>query len=243
VETRFQIWNANNIICNRPLVSVASARARWFAIHFLCFPRNVRESPHILWLDNFTRFLPRRVFTLSSDSYTACAWTVGMVREPPSALQATLAAPPVGVDLFLPPDLYIYKDELCRLISDQCRAASLYETSYATLFDLHAVPPGFPKSADASEKMKLFFPAVEHRVASLDAWSPLGMEGSNIGSNTGLLSVLLRWTPELFDDAHAKPTWLLSDINIFNRLCKVALCTSFGVPVLSSLLHPKHCHC
>ena len=182
--------------------------------------RTALSAPHVLWLDNFSKFYTTRLPKATSGPFRQCLWSVSAIR-------------PVDIDLSvvyneddeiypaMPPDLYANMDELLELLKKSDGVSPLLYDSSVWNFDLFTIPPGPPAKKDQTDLTKEFWDDVPS--PGLKTYIPRGIRPDNVGSNHEMLACIEDWMDEKNSTVTGLTNYgiLLSDINIYDRLLKV----------------------
>lgn len=169
--------------------------------------------------------------------FDACLWTVVSKTLVPESLDPFLdddmaPYPALPLDVLGLADAVVSKLEF---LTDNITSI-MCNTSHHKLY---CYPPGIPKDRleefpDAHNYMKINSRKFE---GYQSAFVPIGISVHNVGSNVGLVEMFAELIGALlYDEDHVgklKTCWVLSDLNIFNRLFKVHSCCSCSLYCIS----------
>jgi hypothetical protein len=170
--------------------------------------RTFQLAPHVKWLDNFSKFLPRILPAANLDLFKSCLWTVVGCR--PLNLMTT----PLTLVLDVPamPSSFLSVNFVERIKEAFKAAETSSEKRYSgsVTKDMTRVP---------LEESKPHNQRAVHQARFI----PLDLQNVNIGSNIRLVKIMedLR----VNEQVHPSSCYELysTDINIFNRMLKVRL--------------------
>jgi hypothetical protein len=163
-------------------------------------------SPHVLWIDNFSKILPRSIPRASLESFKACLWTVYGFNQLPGTTNLDLV-----YDLSaLPPQFQTEATKQCFqdvYLQAESEPWQRYDTSISRT--LTRIPLELTSAARDREDniMARFFPA--------------SIRPCNIGANHVLLEILEEYLEAEAKSPVATYQIIMCDINIYNRILKV----------------------
>lgn len=166
------------------------------------------QLPHIVWLDNYAHFLKVNAPKMSTQMWRECQWAVcGIISQHSLANQEFLRRRE-GVHVMPSRDDVLEKNNneatLSYFKAREDQPSECFETSVSRNVNRVPIKRAGPASTQADEDR--FF-------------IPKGIYGNNIGSNQGLLKLLMATRR----DEEGLPNYpvLLVDVNIYWRIMKV----------------------
>lgn len=186
-----------------------------------------------IWLDNFSRNYGNRYLRNAISPFASCQWSVVGKHVIGQTLQKLHNEDGIYMSA-LPQDLY----ENAALVTSSFKSICIDDEftstdSFVVRYGLHCCPPGIPKEkmGDHKEVQRTFSVSNSSIKDRSYTFCPLSIEPENVGSNLGLLQMIGKIHK---DQQRAKVgtwCWILSDINIFNRILKVFVLTFLSVNV------------
>lgn len=187
----------------------------------MCIFSTIRGRIYCCWVDNFNRYWAVGMLNSRVGSSVACNWTVEAIKA---------AARVINIDITiensefkaLPDDLFTR--EIFRGLRTDLRAAMDLMT--ATAFDrcvlfeqkVNTIPPKLSRSQQEGKT----YERMSERGDSLKHFFPDRVVDENIGSNEGLIQMLLRHDAAY----HERPgsfRFMVADVNIYFRCMKVVI--------------------
>lgn len=165
--------------------------------------------PHVRWIDNFSKILPRQIPTQDLKTYHSCLWTVEALR-------------PVSEEL--PADMYDSRrpalpvnPRICSVALQDCILAMEYDTDLK-LWDTSVTRDLCRVPLDDS------IPVRDRDEPTIET-IPVSVEGMNVSSSIGLITKLQNLCREytLPDETIDRYCIINVDINIYIRSLKVYL--------------------
>ena len=193
--------------------------------------RRIRTLPHVVWLDNFSKMFRMKLANISRKNLQDALWTGVALRQYMGPAVSMSVVTRRGFDVSAMPDdpFELMPQMVTRLLEvsaadDRGTMPHLFDSSYLTKWGVNAVPVVPMRENLPADVLR----AVQTTPDRLDNFYPEGLLAHNIGSNFGLCTVMDK---VLTDAGHRKVTppktymAFTVDINIFDRMIKVALCT------------------
>ena len=188
----------------------------------------VKQQPHVLWLDNFSKMYAVAVQNIASGSYSSCLWTGhGVHQYEGPVVDLSLGVRAVrGVPQHLFSEVRVNRTRTAIRLVD---AVEKYHVkSICHRYSVNRVPlkPSIPIEED---------PVLHHKLQEsrdgMRLFHPHAISDINIGSNEGLLSIL----KNMANDHDALPPTqrriqiLSVDVNIYWRILKVSQYTHIAM--------------
>ena len=191
------------------------------------------KTPHVLWLDNFSKSYAVAMQTISNGAFRNCQWTgLGVKKYIGRAVDLRLHLSTTGM-----PDNMFSRGLNTRMTQIITRMSSsqwsYFQSSYVVTMNVNQVP--LKPRVSWVEHPDL------HRILSesrdgLTNFFPLKIEKHNIGSNRGLLTILKDLSIERKASLQAGDTdnirVVCVDCNIFMRVLKVRINVTGIVPIV-----------
>ena len=182
--------------------------------------------PHVLWVDNYSKVFRKSVPTTNKGRYNTCLWTgyAAFVCDTPN-IQTTLLKNRDGMVIPGMPDNLCSEESVDQVkagitfVSNNIR--KYYYESVVLQYDVANVPPKI--NTNIHTRLRT---VVEHVKNSTKNVHPLKLLKRDIGSNAGLISVLVDIceTYGVVDQSCTDYVILNVDSNIYWRILKVLLC-------------------
>ena len=190
--------------------------------------RQIQVSTHVLWVDNFSKFVARSIPSLAASTYSSCLWTgVAAFKCSGSLDRGVMYSNSGAIIPAMPDDPFVYADAVKQGVSyiiNSCR--SYYDRSLVAQFDIRNVPPKIDTKAFPYMKEEVDRPENTTRCVH-----PCKLMDYNIGSNQGLLAVVRSLYEE--NNMHTEQCnhYLLLNVdeNIFWRILKVLFLLIFYI--------------
>lgn len=177
-----------------------------------------------MWIDNFSRIYGNKFVREFRGPFDKCLWTVSGMHSMSLDLRFRYDENIHVLSCIPGENLFAQKVDLLAEFNEFDLGCSSGDCLPFTLDEVH-YPPGIPNmhctkyaSADADF-------GVHTRELSRVSFVPIGISEDNCGSNLGLLNVIISsLMNNIVDGELQNYTWILCDINIFNRVLKVCQC-------------------
>jgi hypothetical protein len=191
----------------------------------------VSGQPHVVWIDNFSKMFRMKLATMSKKNLQDALWTGIALRQymgPPVDMSVVtkrgfnVSAMPDDPFVLIPQML----DRLCTISAadDRGTMPHLYDSSYLIKWGVNSVPVT-PMRRNLPALVLKAMVATPDR---LDNFYPQGLMEHNVGSNIGLGIVVDKFLKAHGHREATPPKKYLAftvDVNIFDRMIKVALYT------------------
>lgn len=182
--------------------------------------RAALDGPHVLWIDNFSKFFARSVPTMEKSVFSTCLWTgVSLFGCTDTKLSDTVVVDSNDcVVPAMPPDILMYQPSVSIALQYFLdKGYRQYDGSLVVQYDVRNIPLKID-----TKRFPNMQPIVDSY--SFDNVRPVDLLDINIGSNRGLIAVLRG----LYEDKKMgsemdcqRYTTLNVDENIFWRVLKV----------------------
>jgi hypothetical protein len=212
---------------------------------YILLLREIKEQPHSLWIDNFSKLVAWQIPSTEKDVYARCLWTGHALRKYPfpidmsmlrDAFQDCVAAMPndplnYSTKVKLRLEAYVFTGG-----GDE--PWDRYDKAMCNLWEVDNVPVR-PNSAKVYPvKYRVGLEAHRDNLSNL---YPEKLTGENISSNDGCARVLRDlyeehgWGKEESDPACAKKYYFInSDLNIFDRIVVTDMFSMLNIIMLYS---------
>ena len=178
---------------------------------------NLILGPHVWWLDNYAKFYHIRIPTEERAYLRQCRWTVCGARPlPDDCLKRAFDAEGELIPA-MPDDIFEDAPAVLRFLRKFSRRPVSYVHSVTNLSRLHTFPPGPPTGSRRTPTSGEFWS--DRGDVSAKKFVPTALEADDVGSDSGLLTVLLRWCNPRRDANNYG--CIVADVNIFDRIMKV----------------------
>ena len=184
--------------------------------------RELKEKPHLIWLDNFAKLYYSSKPTIKHGSHQNCLWTgVATVQwDGWSNISLDVVSYPDGSEMSAMP-LNMGTSYMNQHVKGLLRAADAngdfhLDNSIVRRYNVNNVPC---KPVPDMIREPGLHALLTRSPDGLNHWYPNHLLETNIASNTGLFQILRDYVEEA--EQSGKYLILLVDINIFNRICKV----------------------
>jgi hypothetical protein len=178
----------------------------------------MRDTTHVLWLDNYSKTYAAAVQGLVGGAYASCLWMArGLKKYVGEPVDLNAANIPRGVPnpLFTNTRMKFFKGIMANLDCNDW----LYEDSYCTQFSIQTVPP--KRVVSPLQDPALAKQMNEHR-DGVTNFFPLDVIDSNPAKNTELVTY---FREQHFDRKMRDPDGpvevMVCDVNIYHRILKV----------------------
>lgn len=186
---------------------------------------------HVLWLDNFSKFVARTIPSQERSTFSSCLWT-GVAL---SQFQTEHISDNIKFDVggsvvpAMPPDLLMCSQQVVQGLTQTLNEGFLYyDRSLVAQYDVRSIPlkidgKRFPEVAST----------VDHDRNKMSIVFPQKLVGKNIGSNRGLISLIRQYYDDYNmsgeDGSCERYLNINVDENIFWRILKVPCLLVFVV--------------
>jgi hypothetical protein len=190
---------------------------------FLCLRREALQLPHLLWIDNFSKFISRSIPTADKGVFSQCLWTgVSLFALPDGVGDAISDRVQRGVDgraiPAMPRDILQYQSGVMTAVYHVLSLGPEYNSSAAvTKYKVRTVP----LKVDTNTFDEVADNVNSYNMSHIRA---VDLLEHNVGSNRGLLTILDTMCRErnIHGDAPCtRYTTFNVDENIFWRILKV----------------------
>jgi hypothetical protein len=181
--------------------------------------RVIYNALHVMWLDNFNKFIGVRVQNMDKGLWLNCSWTGQALTKhcgDPDLIDLTITDDQRG----MPDDIWRLYDVVVAQLEAVCeQGKNLAKHSIVETLDVRRVPLKMDpkKLPDGPLKQKLLKRSAE----SLHNFYPIGMIDENIGANRGFLRILWDVLQKAKADPRQRIQLLSTDSNIYFRIMKV----------------------
>ena len=205
---------------------------------FLCLRREALQLPHLLWIDNFSKFISRSIPTADKGVFSQCLWTgVSLFSLPDGVGDAISDRVQRGVDgraiPAMPRDILQYQSGVMTAVYHVLSLGPEYNSSAAvTKYKVRTIP----LKVDTNTFDEVADNVNSYNMSHIRA---VDLLEHNIGSNRGLLTILDTMCREknIHGDAPCtRYTTFNVDENIFWRILKVH---NRNEHVLDPLIHSQ----
>ena len=181
------------------------------------------EKPHVIWMDNFSKFMARSIPSCDKDIFSTCLWTGVSIFETSLPLDADKVVYDDNQQFVRAMPLNLFEQtsniiNTLQYVNDQSR--SYYPQSYVFKYEINSIPLKVRRGQHPDIDQMY-----ESKPHSLHQVMPFDLKDINIGSNRGL-AVLMR---QLFEE-HKMDTseckryiTINADENIYYRVLKVCI--------------------
>ena len=183
----------------------------------------METGPHILWIDNFSKFMSRSVPSISKDIFASCLWTgvsVYTVNNPD--ITDEIQYDNGSIVAAMPKNLLDHAEAVVNTLQYVMNESrNYYDVSLVKKYDIINIPPKIDG--------KLYPEVSEGMLRSphtLESVKPKQLLSDNIGSNRGLLTILKRFYDDngMADGSCNRYITFNVDENIYYRILKVYIC-------------------
>ena len=151
----------------------------------------MESSSHICWMDNFSKFYTTRVPSENVGPFRQCLWSVSALRPSPISFTIQKTAASIKIHA-MPKDLYGGVEDLYSLLHKYDDVPPFtYTTCFSTKNQLYTIPPGPPRTNMMTPASAKFWKNAAD--TSFKTFNPRGIHEPNMGSQIGMLEVLIGW--------------------------------------------------
>ena len=166
------------ITCLTPVPTVLMS----YTVYYM---REIRNQTHIIWVDNFSKFLSRSVPNMAAGVYSSCLWTGVAAFKCSSDFDMSIKHDDEGVVIAaMLDDPFVYSQSVKRGLQytmQTCR--SYYSQSLVKKYDIRNIPPKIDTRRWPDMKEVVDIPYNSTRCVH-----PAKFVEQNIGSNQGLIA-------------------------------------------------------
>ena len=184
--------------------------------------RRLEEGPHILWIDNFSKFMSRSVPSISKDIFASCLWTgVSVYTSNDPDISDKIRYNDGNMIKAMPDNILdnarVVMDTLDYILE---QPRNYYDTSLVKQYSVNTIPPKIDPNLYPEVKEDM-----EKSPHTLDTVKPKELLSENIGSNRGLLTILKKFYDDngMGDGTCDRYITFNVDENIYFRILKVQL--------------------